>query len=386
MSNIVNQLLDEGWLVTAGTERVAGSRGGPAQTLIDFNPRGVFVLGAAIGVTSRSISLVGPRGDVLTHARIYDFSARGVDQNALDWLVREGKRLIAESGIQASAILGIGIGVEFPSGIGDARIQQEAENQLVGRIRGAFEAGFGLPTAIVSGARAEAAGEVWFGGSRDVDALMYVAVGSTIDCIHVYKQELLHGTHPPRGALGHIVVRPGGLECSCGKRGCLETIAGDKAIREAGRAAIRDGRGSLLLKLCQGNPERLNADHVARAAASGEAASVEIVSDAAVALGLAIAPIVTTFTPEAIVIQGDLMAFGGDAFLTPLSQTIQAFGGLPSESRPPISKSDLFEHATEIGAAAFALDRFFFSPQLVARGSNPEETPARLPMSLLPVP
>ena len=72
---------------------------------------------------------------------------------------------------------------------------------------------------------------------------------TTIGCAAVIKQEVQRGDHQFAGAIGHVVVRPGGEQCICGKRGCLETVAGEQAVRAAGQAAARDGRSPRLVEL-----------------------------------------------------------------------------------------------------------------------------------------
>lgn len=63
--------------------------------------------------------------------------------------------------------------------------------------------------------------------------LVYVHIGEGIGAGIVNKGHAVMGSSGVAGELGHLRVKPDGLLCPrCGGRGCLETAASEKAIRE----------------------------------------------------------------------------------------------------------------------------------------------------------
>ena len=46
----------------------------------------------------------------------------------------------------------------------------------------------------------------------------------------VLRGELFTGTQSSGGEFGHMIHRPGGALCRCGRRGCIEAYAGNYAI------------------------------------------------------------------------------------------------------------------------------------------------------------
>ncbi len=56
----------------------------------------------------------------------------------------------------------------------------------------------------------------------------------------VLKGELFTGTHSSGGEFGHMVVRPDGARCRCGRQGCIEAYAGTYAIWRHGHLLADD--------------------------------------------------------------------------------------------------------------------------------------------------
>lgn len=104
------------------------------------------------------------------------------------------------------------------------------------------------------------------------------------------------------GEIGHAAV-PGGTDCPCGARGCLETVASASAIsRRYAQAAstVVSGARDVLERVQSGDPD-----------------AVLIWDEAVEALAFACAQLCASVGPEAIIIGGGL-AQAGEALLAPL--------------------------------------------------------------------
>lgn len=123
--------------------------------------------------------------------------------------------------------------------------------------------------------------------SANIPAL---ALGTGIAGAHVVDGRVVTGAHGSAGELGHITIDPMGSECSCGRRGCLETIIGAPALRDAWAEA--GGRGG---------PEALF-----DAFAAGDGAATAIVRRASSALAEALLTLCAVVDPGGIVIGGGL--------------------------------------------------------------------------------
>lgn len=130
------------------------------------------------------------------------------------------------------------------------------------------------------------------GAATGVDDVIYligrVGVGAGI----IVGGVPLHGRDGHAGEVGHNVVDPAGPKCHCGKRGCVETYIGDKALlRLAGRR-----RPPTIAVM-----ERLFAD-----AAAGDRKALDAINSVGRDLGRTISTLVNVLNPEMIILGGTL--------------------------------------------------------------------------------
>lgn len=109
----------------------------------------------------------------------------------------------------------------------------------------------------------------------------------------------MQGRHGNIGELGHIQIDPQGKLCHCGNRGCLETVASSKAIREEVMERIANGESSILEEL-----EDVTIESICEAAANGDALAVDVIEKLGRYLGSAIAIVINLFNPEKVLIGG----------------------------------------------------------------------------------
>ncbi|MFI5956122.1 ROK family protein [Cryptosporangium sp. NPDC051539] len=103
-------------------------------------------------------------------------------------------------------------------------------------LRDRIEEQLGLPVALANDVRAGGLAEAQLLGRDDV---LFVPIGTGIAAAHVRNGEAAPGAHGAAGELGHVVVRPGGRACPCGRRGCLEAEASAAAVEAIYAAALR---------------------------------------------------------------------------------------------------------------------------------------------------
>jgi predicted NBD/HSP70 family sugar kinase len=83
--------------------------------------------------------------------------------------------------------------------------------------------------------RTLALGELYFGEAIGIDEFFYVYAGYGIGGAYVHGGELIDGEHHIAGEIGHMRIMLDGPICSCGNRGCLEAVAGERAILNEAR-------------------------------------------------------------------------------------------------------------------------------------------------------
>ena len=89
----------------------------------------------------------------------------------------------------------------------------------------------GLPAFVDNDAKALALGEGWVGAAAGVRDYLAMVVSTGVGGGIVLDGRLLDGAAGNAGHIGHVIVNPGGRECGCGARGCLEAEASGSGIR-----------------------------------------------------------------------------------------------------------------------------------------------------------
>lgn len=178
--------------------------------------------------------------------------------------------------------------------------------------------------------RAGLLGEHLLGAARGVDDVLFVPLGTGVAVALMTGGRVARGT-TWSGELGHVQVAADGPVCGCGRRGCLETVAGAGAVGRRWRESGRDG----------------DARSVAEAVAAGDPVAQRIWRDAVEALAGGLAPVVTAAGSRRVVVGGG-MAEAGAVLFDPLTAALLARVPDPGLEVVP---AELGEWAGAIGAA-----------------------------------
>lgn len=165
----------------------------------------------------------------------------------------------------------------------------------------------GIPVKVVNDANAAALGEMWQGGGKGCDNVVFVTLGTGVGGGIIVGGKLLTGVHGAGGEIGHLKVRAYEADsCGCGKRGCLEQYASATGIvREANRRLIGLSTPSALREL-----EKVTAKDVFDCAKKGDALAMDVVELFGQCLGRALANVSCVCDPEVFVIGGGVSAAG----------------------------------------------------------------------------
>jgi glucokinase len=96
----------------------------------------------------------------------------------------------------------------------------------------------GVPAIMDNDANVGALGEAHFGAGVGCDPLFYMTLSTGIGGGIVVGGDVVRGADSYAGEIGHLTIRPDGLECLCGARGCFERLCcGLWLERDHGRPA-----------------------------------------------------------------------------------------------------------------------------------------------------
>ena len=288
VSDVVATLLEDGVVREVGR---GPSSGGKAPILLQVDDDARLVVGLDLGEEQFAGSLVNLRGEI---RRSVELPVDGRDGDAALGLVFELlDRLLDGS---TAPLLGIGIGtpglVDSRTGTIRRAVNLDWRDLPLGSIVAERHA---VPVNVANDSQAAALAEYTYAGGDRVPNLIAIRVGRGVGAGLILRGALFQGDGSGAGEIGHVVVDPTGEACRCGRTGCLETIAGMRAIEA--RAATITGHATDLAA-------------IRKALAAGEAWALEIADAAGAALGRSIAGLVGALDVQRIVLLGPVTELG----------------------------------------------------------------------------
>jgi glucokinase len=306
-----------------------------------------LAIGVDLGATKIAAALVAPDGSVLL-ARQAPTNAEGGEWSVLNRIASQINALIDSA---PEKILGIGIGT--PGQVNSKEgIVRNAVNlgwgqvQLVDEIRARLSQD--LPVWIQKDANASALGEYYFGAARGCPDFIYLSIGSGLGGGILSNGYLVTGANWNAAELGHLSLDPAGYLCTCGLRGCAETIVSGPGLATLVRDYISQSRFSTRIE----PDDDLNPEAILEAAHAGDELAQKAFFEVGRQLGIVMAACTSALNPALFVIAGGLGLAAFDLIIPPAKQELER-RVLPASYRDlQISPSSLTSSA--VGAASLA--------------------------------
>jgi glucokinase len=202
-------------------------------------------------------------------------------------------------------VAGVGIGLPGIVDIGSGRLRSAPNLSALNGLDLAAEVSqrTGRRTFPENDANAAALAEAWLGAGRDAETVLLVTLGTGIGGGLVFHGRIWAGRSGYAGEIGHLQVEPDGVRCGCGSWGCLETIAGIAGWVRRAESAIASRESALRAR-------ELSPETIVGAAKDGDAVAIEIVDDAARAVGVGVAATLNLLNLERVVIGGGVARAG----------------------------------------------------------------------------
>lgn len=211
----------------------------------------------------------------------------------------------------------------------------------------------GRPVRVVNDLSAAAFGELRAGAGRGASEVLVVFVGSGVGSAIITGGRLLEGSTGVAGEFGHLKVQPGGRQCGCGERGCLEAYVGGHKLLEQLQEALAAKRNSRLNVLAEQAGDHLTTEILEHASLEGDPVAHAIYERAGAMLGLAVANQITMLNPERLIIGGGTLAHL-PGLKQHLIRGVRAYASLVSNEAVTIRDAELGDDSGLIGAALLA--------------------------------
>lgn len=166
-----------------------------------------------------------------------------------------------------------------------------------------LEARYNLPVTLRVDVDAAALGEYHFGIGRGFRRLLLLSANAVVGASLVIDGEIEPAPQEYVGHICHLPISSSGPRCSCGKRGCINTLVTLDALQRALQRALRRGEKTSLLRRLS-NHERFSLQLLAEEALAGDAVASQIYTEVSRWLRTATARYVDTFEPNALILGG----------------------------------------------------------------------------------
>lgn len=285
VSLITEELIDDKWVIAGPTGRLPRGR---RPTFLRLNERR-SIIGIDIRPVTTTVAISNVNGQFLSQEVM---PTPGDPKTAIENLTALLRRLVR--GQPGTAFEGIG--VSLPGRVNsttDQLVFAPNLNWSAFDIKSPIERATGLDVQLENAANACVLAEVWFGdwvGARD---LVGVTVSEGIGTGIYANGQLVRGTGGMAGEFGHVTLDPEGPACGCGRRGCWEVYASN-------RAAVRYYMQS------SSRSDGLTFQDILALSEQGDVLASKALDTMARHLSRGLGMIVGGLAPEAIILVGEL--------------------------------------------------------------------------------
>ena len=289
-SNHVRTLIEKGFVIETQKGISSGGRK-PMQLMV--NPNKAYIFSIEIEVNKIKMVLFDLELKVVTK-NIIPITYKNDYRKTLEEVFFKIDKMMEEKNLELDNLLGIGVAVpglidkvkgilEFAPNLGwkDVHISE------------IFKDKYGLPVILNNEAKAAAIGEresIY----PNINNMVFVSINEGIGCGIFFNGGLYRGASGNAGEFGHIIIDTNGPLCTCGNKGCWETLASENFIVNS------------YLKLPNSNKE-LTKEEIYQLGKNGDKKIIEIFKEAGRNIGIGLVNIVNGLSPELLVIGGGIV-------------------------------------------------------------------------------
>jgi len=307
------------------------------------------VLGVDIGLEKTTYAIVDVRGNILAKDSFLTQDYPNFNtflsvfcEHAINMIMSNGEyEEIRSMGVSAPSANLLTGNIEYS---GNLPWQGEIPLSAVLRDR------LGLAVAVANDAHVRALGESTYGCAHGMKDFIHLTLGHGIgSCIFSNGHAHL-GSNGFGGEIGHCCIYPGGRQCTCGSRGCLEAYCGANGIVQTAKEMMAESDQPSLMR----EQAELTPKLIAELCDQGDEMAIEVFRRTGFILGIALANYASVINPEAIILSGGI-AKAGEWLLKPLNDSFEEHVFHNIENKVKFMYSTLNdEERNVLGASALA--------------------------------
>jgi len=308
------------------------------------------VVGIEIAVSGATVALVDLHGRV--HHRLHAKTLWGRPVAAtLEPYLRAIERMLDYASAGGFQVCGLGVSV--PGSL-DSSLRRPLLVPTLPALNGfplcdLLEARYGLPTRLHVDVDAAVLGEYRFGAGKGFRRLLFLTVNAVVGASFLVDGKLEQSAQQHVGHVCHITVSANGPRCSCGKRGCINTLVSTDAMQRMVQRALRRGEETSLSQRLS-NREYFSPRLLAEEALRGDNIALQVYSELGRWLAAATARYISIFDPNILILAGSILD-ASDLLLTQVRTALIAHSSTQVGTTVEVVPTHLAGDAILIGVA-----------------------------------
>ncbi|TLX73644.1 ROK family transcriptional regulator [Labilibacter sediminis] len=351
----LNELIEENFIEYKGKGESIGGRRPNVYGLVKNS---VYLLGIDISQNSFSVAVYNNDLQIISGTHSKDIIL-GQDVALVDEISEFAKNVILESGIDKEKIMGVGINipglVDSQSGVSYSYLNSGKKSVQV-----LFEEKFNIPVYVENDSKARALAELRHGAVVDSKNALVIQLDWGVGMGMIMNGKLYRGNSGFAGEFSHVLIEEEGQLCTCGKRGCLETIASGRAIVKQATQELERNSNSALHRIISEENKSITPIDIIQAAKEGDQLAISLINNMGQKLGKGISYLIQVLNPEQIIL-GGAVSQADEYLLTPINQSLFTYCIPKLREDTQIKISQLGIEAGLLGAISVVLERLIES-------------------------
>ena len=312
-----------------------------------------YRIGIDLGGTKMHAVVVNRHGKPLGSARRPTKSEVGY-RDVLKRLRDTALEALADAGIGLRDIRSIGLGMPGPVDQARGRVVVApnlgwSDKPVAEDLRMLLR----RPVVLANDVNCGGLGEATYGAAKDATSAAAAFVGTVLGGAIILAGKVINGAHGFAGEIGHVPAPFDDAPCSCGRRGCLETVASKTGIT---RMILANQASGLRCRIKIAKDAKVRSSDLLRAWQAGCPSTRRAIKASARGVAWGLAAFGGIFDPEVFVLGGGVIEAMGSIFLPLVRDQLRIYSLLYSNRRPDVRLAALGDDAVAIGAAVASVE------------------------------
>lgn len=354
VNSLLGDLINSGQIIKDGR---AESQGGRKPDLYKLTKDSFYIISVDINKFRVRIAIYNSSNQQVSPPEILKLTLNN-EKETFDKICDFVSEYQSKSDIPIEKIIAVGISmpglIDSITGVNHTYLKF-GQKSLVEK----FENRLGLKVFLENDARAMTLAEFKFGQNDQYKNVLGIFIGWGIGLGVIIDGKIYQGASGFAGEFSHSpIFESREVTCTCGKKGCLESVASGTAIVRMAKEAIEYDYDSILARMARENNGEIEPYLVVDAALAGDQRAITILSEAGLDLGRGISILIQLLNPELIIIGGSV-AEAKQYLVTPIQQALNIYSMAKARENTELTLYKLGKEVGLLGGVAVVNEKIF---------------------------